>query len=178
MAREATETRLIRLPASAFTVVRAALASTTAAGAEATRQLGVEVGSQLARMIQDRGDDDLSSMASGHFWSTLEATLADMGWGSADHEQPHPGVVSLSSTDWFEADDQHSAYPSCQFTVGVLGELFRQVASLDVAVMEVECRAAGAECCRFLIGGSDALSSVFANLQHGDSYHAALASLA
>lgn len=178
MTLEATETRMIQIPASAFEAIRGSLAASGGSGAEASRQFGVQVGAMLIDLVRERaGGDDLATIGTGRFWSVLEELLREMGWGETDHEQPHAAVVSLSSSDWFEAEGRHTAHPSCQFTVGVLGELFRQVAGLDVAVLEVECRAAGDRHCRFLVGGADALSNVFSSLREGEGYRAALAAL-
>jgi hypothetical protein len=43
--------------------------------------------------------------------------------------------------------------------------------------MEVECASAGADHCRFLVGGSEALGGVYTGMTEGLSYDQALARL-
>ncbi|HUE96861.1 MAG TPA: V4R domain-containing protein [Longimicrobiaceae bacterium] len=177
---------LVRVPAGTFVAVQRVLASELDPqdAADRVRRIGMETGRALYQLFRDRvaapggSTGSVEDLESAAFWSRLEAFFHDLGWGGLEHERLHPGVISLWSTDWFEsAAAGDLSQPSCQFTVGALGELFQEVTTLEVAVMEVRCRAAGAQECRFLIGSPEALGSVFERMSGGSHYREAVAGL-
>ena len=170
---------MVQLPASTLALLQRALAAQAggpASAAEGLRRAGMDAAPAIQAQLRLRAPD-LESLASDRFWARLGDLLREMGWGSFRHERLHPGVLSLASSDWFESRDARSEAPCCQFTVGVLAELFRRTADGEVAVMEVGCRGTGASECRFLIGSPAALESVYEQMADGSHYREAVASL-
>lgn len=174
-----TDQALVRMPATTLAEVHRVLSSELEPSQlpNVLRRIGMETGGTLHGLFKERISGGGGDLGSDAFWSSLDTFFQDLGWGALEHERLHPGVISVASTDWFESSEHESGNPSCHFTVGVLGELFRQFASLEVAVMEVGCRSTGAKECRFLIGGPEALESVFQRITEGSHYREAVAGL-
>ena len=59
----------------------------------------------------------------------------------------------------------------------MIANLLGNAAGSSVAVMEVECRSAGHDRCRFLFGTAEALQAVYAQVAHGTPVDAALSEL-
>lgn len=175
---------LVRVPVETLAAVQRVL-SAELSGEDAAnhlRQIGVETGGALHDLLAERsgraeGAAGVEEIASDAFWRGLHDFFRDLGWGGVRHERLHPGVIALSSGDWFESGSADASHPSCHFTVGALGEIFRRLSSYDVAVLEVRCRAAGASECRFLVGSPDALEAVFDRMAGGSHYREAVAAL-
>lgn len=174
-----TDRTLVRMPATLLAEVQRVLRSELDPTElpNVLRRVGMETGRALHASFLEQVSGGVEDLANNAFWSSLDTFFQDLGWGGIEHERLHPGVISVASTDWFESSGTESDNPSCHFTVGVLGELFRQFASLEVAVMEVRCRSTGANECRFLIGGPDALESVFQRMTEGSHYRDAVSEL-
>jgi hypothetical protein len=108
----------------------------------------------------------------------LNQLFSSRGWGTLAHAPVHPGVGALDAGDWVESQpDANEARPSCFFTTGVLANLLGNAASADIAVMEVECRSAGAERCRFLFGSEEALNALYSRVANGATVDSALSEL-
>ena len=175
---------IVRVPVETLAAVQRVL-STELSGAEAAghlRRIGVETGGALHDLFAERlqssdGPAAVEEVATPAFWDRLDDFFRDLGWGGVRHERLHPGVIALSSRDWFESATGDARHPSCHFTVGALGEIFRRLTSFEVAVMEVGCRATGAPECRFLIGSPEALETVFEQMSDGSHYREAVAAL-
>jgi uncharacterized protein len=138
------------------------------------REIGLESGEEfLARFRTwlQSGDraatPEPEDLSPDEFWRHLSDFFAGLGWGTLEYEQIHPGLVALTSRDWVEADRTGSQYPSCHLTTALLADLLRRVADQELASLEVECRAAGDDRCRFLIGSPDALQRVFDSMREG-----------
>lgn len=82
------------------------------------------------------------------------------GWGIVQFDSRHDnGVVTLTVNDCWEVDNAaDESSPSCHVTTGMLAAFFGKLAGYPVAVMETECRSAGAERCRFLLGNSHVMA--------------------
>lgn len=178
-----TEPKLT-LPAGALPALHRSLAAgrTPAEAAEAARRLGYESGAEFHRAFErwlgGTEAHDLGSLGPDAFWHGLAEFFASEGWGHLSFEELHPGVAALSSTDWAEADSATGAsHPACHITTGLLSDLLGRVGSAELAVLEVECRAAGHERCTFLVGGEEALESVYRDLRGGRDYAAAVRAL-
>lgn len=127
----------------------------------------------------------LSTGAPGHspaelgeseFWRRLGALFAERSWGRLAFDAVHPGIGSIESTDWAEADPEgDSLRPSCHFTAGLLANLLGRTAGEEVGVLEVECRSRGDLSCRFLFGGAPALQRLYAALRDGQDVERFLA---
>ena len=110
---------------------------------------------------------------------TLGPTLSDffgaLGWGTVTVEQVGKNGLAVDATDWAEADPGEGApFPSCFFSAGLLGEFVGRLANTTIAVMEVECRSAGHERCRFLLGTPETLDVVYQAISEGRDYATAL----
>lgn len=182
MSRPDPDRSLVQLPTTTLSSLRRALAAEgdPEQAAELLRNVGMDAAGELFDLFQRRaggGGGDVDALSSGEFWRRLDDFFRELGWGGLRHERLHDGVFALTSGDWFEANEATGGHPCCQFTVGVLAELFRRVAERDVAVLEVGCRGAGSGECRFLVGSPDALEAVYAEIADGGEYEQAVARL-
>ena len=137
---------------------------------------GVLKGFSAWRSDRSIGRGSVEDLSEGEFWSLLSEYLENQGWGSLSHEHLHPGILSISSSDWEEGSER-SASPGCHFAAGLFSELLRLIAGQEVAVLEVECRSTGSGSCRFLVGSPAALETVYANLRSGSAVPGALEGL-
>lgn len=177
--------KMLRLPASALLALHRVAAQGRSAeeASQMARQLGFETGEGFYLAFESwlaEQDPSLSveSLAAEEFWRRLGSFFSELGWGELEYERPHPAVLSLAGSRWMEAAPElETAQPMCHFTTGVLADLLTRVAGSDLAVMEVECRSAGAERCRFLLGSPQALEQVFVEMRQGTSYPDALEAL-
>ena len=172
-------TRDIRLPADAILALRRTLVREV--GAEATARALQEAGNAAgdalhARLARSSEGDGLGQTPSGSFWDRLAGLFREMGWGTAEHRDLHPGVGALDVRDWFEVDPG-GRRASCPFTTGVLANILGRVAGGEVAVLQVDLPDGAAGGCRFLFGGADALQRLYGGLREGRDLEAALGSL-
>jgi len=155
----------------------------SAAGAAGIlREIGLEAGESISGLFRqwlDRSDTpgDPAELPPEAFWGALSTFFEDLGWGTLEVEHPHPGVLSISSTDWFEANRPAGRHPGCHLTTALLADLLRRVIEEELACLEVECRAAGQDRCRFLVGSPEALDRIFQSLQEGTEYRSAVGAL-
>jgi predicted hydrocarbon binding protein len=106
------------------------------------------------------------------FPTELARFFADLGWGSLTFGTMGT-VATLDSSDWAEGNPAHPMeFPACYFTAGLLTELFMRLSDVPVSALEVECRSAGAERCRFLVGSSETIQRVYDGLSAGVGYEA------
>lgn len=149
--------------------------------AELLRQAGYGMGEPLHRLLHERALDDdhaTAEMAAPEFWAALTDFFAALGWGELSHQRLHDGVSALDAANWIEAaGDGSPGQPACHFTTGVLADLLRRVADREVAVLEVECRRAGDDRCRFLFGSETALQRIYDGIREGDAYSDAITAL-
>ena len=167
-------TPLVHLPTATLAALHEVLEPDLA------REVGFQSGEAFLAALEERlgaragGAADLPA---ANFWTRLSAFFAEAGWGPLDAERLHPAILSLSSARWAEAEGRSSGHPACHLTTGILADVLSRVARADLAVMEVECRAAGDGLCRFLIGNPDALDRVYHGLQDGLPYRDAVAAV-
>jgi hypothetical protein len=147
------------------------------------RHLGVDCGGALHDHLRrhvggtDPHGAEPADLSADTFWAGLTHFFEELGWGRLEQLPLHDGFLSLSSADWFEAEDRREDHPCCHFSTGVLAELFRRVADNDLAVMEADCRAAGGERCEFLVGSPAALDAVYQEMTSGGTFRDAIAQL-
>lgn len=172
----AGQTRLLRAPAELFPSLHRALGEGRSPTEAATllRQVGYGMGESVLRALKERtseaGAEGIGSLEEDEFWDALGALFGDWEWGELRFARLHPGVAALESGDWAEADALVGAeHPGCHLSVGLLADLLGRAGQAEVAVMEVECRAAGDARCRFLLGGEGTLNAVFGGMQRGES---------
>jgi predicted hydrocarbon binding protein len=98
----------------------------------------------------------------------------DAGWGSVSIGSLGDGVATVDSEDWAEADpSSHLESPGCHITTGMFADFFGRLSDTPLAVLEVECRSAGAPRCRFLLGNADVMTYIFEEMEAGSEYQTA-----
>jgi len=170
--------REVALPAGALAALRRTLAAELD-GDTAARALQVAGGAAGHALFPAMAADQApAALAMGDFFARLDQLLSTRGWGRLRHASVHPGVGELNADAWLEADvDGAAARPSCFFTTGVLAALLTRAAGRDTAVLEVACRSAGAERCRFLFGAPETLQAIHRHMLAGRDADAAIAAL-
>jgi predicted hydrocarbon binding protein len=99
----------------------------------------------------------------------------DAGWGSLTIGTLRDAVATLDTDDWAEADPSANLdHPGCYLTTGMFADFFGRIADHPLAVLEVECRSAGAPRCRFLIGNAEVMGHVYDEMGAGTSYETAV----
>lgn len=170
-------TRDIRIPVDSILSLRRSL--TRQLGAQATAHALQEAGSAAGDAIHHRlarGGNDLGTTPRESFWTRLSDLFRELGWGTVEHQELHPGVGALVARDWFEVDPD-ARRPSCPFTTGVLANLLGRVAGGEVAVLQVDGPDAAPGTARFLFGAGPVLESVYGGIREGRDLETALASL-
>jgi predicted hydrocarbon binding protein len=125
------------------------------------------LGEQTHIRIEDLDVDAFQHRASEYF--------AEHGWGTLHVGSLDDVVATLDSPDWGEVDVNLGAQqPSCHLTTGMFADLFGRLAGAPVAVLEVECRSAGQERCRFLVGSPDVMDAVYEEMGNGTDYETAV----
>lgn len=170
-------TREIRFPADAILAIRRSLVREV--GAEAAGRALQEAGNAAGDALFDRlsrAADALADTPSASFWDRLAGLFREMGWGTVEHRDLHPGVGALDARDWFEVDPA-ARRPSCPFTTGVLANVLGRVAGGEVAVLQVPLPDGTPGGCRFLFGGAAAVERLYGGLREGRDLEAALSAL-
>lgn len=170
--------RDVALPASVFSSLGHALRSQAGplAAIHGLHAAGYGAGEALYEgFTQSRGEGE--EEAAEAFWRSLSSFLERRGWGSLRHRGTHEAVGLLASSDWAEAEGARSAQPSCAFSVGMLSHLLTRVAGEPIGVLEVGCRASGADECTFAFGSEAAIHDLYGRLLEGTTVESALASL-
>lgn len=169
--------RDIRIPASSLIAVRRALVRELGleAAAPALQEAGHAAGDALHDRLVRGLDGDVTTTTSASFWKRLSGLFRELGWGSMEQEELHPGVGALVAREWFEVDPAGSS--ACPFTIGVLANLLGRVAGREVAVMQAPCEGDEPGCARFLFGAGPVLQEVYAGLRDGRDLQASLTSL-
>ena len=169
--------RDVRLPASTLVALRKALVRELGmeAAAPALQEAGYAAGDALFERLSRTAGTDLAQTSSGNFWKRLGSLFRELGWGSIEHQELHPGVGALVAREWFEADPD-SATSACPVTTGVLANLLGRVAGQDVAVMQAPCDDGETRCVRFLFGSGPVLQDVYRTLREGHRLEEALPS--
>ena len=176
-------TQSIDLPAAglvgvgheALTTLRDALLRD--AGAEAAGALqqagyagGDSAHAAFALWLDRQGLPAPESLPVERFGALASQFFSDLGWGAFEFSGGSP-VAVIDSPDWMEANGMSGmAHPCCHMGTGLLAGFFGRLANEPLAVMEVECRGAGAVQCRFLIGGAEVMQQVWEGMAAGQDY--------
>jgi predicted hydrocarbon binding protein len=119
---------------------------------------------------------DPESLPLAAFQSFATEFFRECGWGSLVVGDLHDTVATLDSSDWGEstpgADLGHAG---CHLTSGMFADFFGRLSDAPLAVMEVECRSAGADRCRFLLGSAEVMQAVYDGMSAGAPYEEAVA---
>lgn len=172
-----TATRDIQLPAESILALRRSLIRQL--GHEPAIRALQEAGHAAGDVLFDRMGQDaeaVEALPRDTFWGRLAAVFRELGWGTVEHESPHPGVGALRARDWFEVEES-ARQPLCPFTTGVLANILGRAADGDVAVLQVPCVNGAPRCVRFLFGAPAVLDRLYSGLREGQDVGAGLAAL-
>ena len=126
-----------------------------------------------------RGADGPEALSLAAFQSEATDFFRECGWGSLEVGDLHDTVATLDSSDWGEATPEAALeHPGCHVSSGMFADFFGRLADAPLAVMEVECRSAGYDRCRFLLGSADVLQQVYDGMASGASYSDAVGAAA
>jgi predicted hydrocarbon binding protein len=127
------------------------------------------------RWLGERSDISAEQMDVETFEARASEFFRDAGWGSLAIGSVDDVVATLDSSDWGEADPNSGMdHPCCHMTTGMFADLFGRVAATPVAVLEVECRSAGAARCRFLVGNPAVMEQIYDDMGRGLAYDEAI----
>jgi predicted hydrocarbon binding protein len=122
-----------------------------------------------------RGEGAPESLSVSDFQTQATDFFRECGWGSLEVGDLHDTVATLDSSDWGEATPGAGLeQASCHFSSGMFSDFFGRLSDAPLAVMEVECRSAGAERCRFLLGSTEIMEHVYNAMSGGEGYDAAV----
>lgn len=167
---------MLAITRDALTALRAALMRDTGpAAAGYLQEAGYAGGGALfdafRRWLGSRGLGEPASLSVEVFQQEAAEFFRLAGWGSLQVGALHDMVATLDSPDWGEATtDSVLEHPGCHLSAGIFADFFGRVADAPLAVMEVECRSAGADRCRFLLGSTDVMQAVYEQMSRGAGY--------
>lgn len=147
-------------------------------GAAILHDAGFATGESLAsawqaRVAERTGLEEPSALDMRWFGPLLDELCVTLGWGSLSVTPLGDAALLLESGDWAEADPQGGASAGCHFTCGCLAAFLTAQAGSPIGVLEVECRTAGNDACRFLAGAEATLGVVVDLLAAGGDWRTA-----
>jgi hypothetical protein len=174
MLHTASSTQWLQIPADGIGQLPHALAQGRSP-TEAAMLLR-EIGYALAPSFSAAFGAARDAAGAGHlttdeFWRSLSDFFSDLGWGSLEFSQLHPGIAALDAREWIDRGGHLST--------GILAEILSEAAGSEVAVMEITAADGdAAPGCRFLFGSPEALQALYQQLREGGSLQDAIAQLA
>ncbi len=182
MTLDLTSNGMIALSRDALSALRDALARDTgAAAAGYLQEAGYAGGPSLFEAfrgwLEDRGAGTPESLSVEEFQRAATEFFHLAGWGSLEIGALSGTVATLDSPDWGEATPGALAQPGCHLSAGMFADFFGRLADAPLAVMEVECRSAGAPRCRFLLGSTEVMTAVYEGMSAGETYAGAVANV-
>jgi predicted hydrocarbon binding protein len=181
MTLDLTSSGMLAITRDALNALRGALVRDTGPSAAAyLQEAGYAGGGQLfegfRQWLSSRGKSAPEALGVEQFQREVTEFFRQAGWGSLHVGALHDSVATVDSIDWGEATpNERLDHPSCHLTTGMFTDFFGRVANAPLAVMEVECRSAGAERCRFLLGSTEVMTPVYDEMSRGTSYETAVA---
>lgn len=131
---------------------------------------GDAVHDAFTRWLAARGEGAPDALDVASFASLASRFFAELGWGSFTFTAGTP-VATIDAPDWTEAAGSSGLeQPGCHLGTGLMAAFFGRLAEQPLAVMEVECRSAGAAHCRFLVGSADEMQRIWEGMANGQDY--------
>lgn len=125
--------------------------------------------------LRARGMEDATELNMVEFQREASSYFRDAGWGTVEVGALRDAVAAVDCSNWGEADPREQLeHPACHFTTGMFADFFGRFSDVPLAVLEVECRSAGASRCRFLMGNGDVMRYVFEQMENGKGYEEAV----
>jgi predicted hydrocarbon binding protein len=184
MTMDLTGNGMLAITRDALTALRAALMRDSGpAAAGYLQEAGYAGGGQLfdafRQWLASRGAAEPESLSIEGFQREATEFFRVAGWGSLEVGALHDTVATLDSVDWGEATAEPTLEQvGCYFSSGMFADFFGRVADAPLAVMEVECRSAGAPRCRFLLGSTEVMQAVYDGMSQGYGYEDAVSASA
>jgi predicted hydrocarbon binding protein len=136
---------------------------------------GRAVFASFERWLRVQGVEDPAELPIDDFQRHASAYFREAGWGTVELDTLHDAVAVVDSSDWGEAAPHDElGHPSCHFTTGMFADFFGHFSDVPLAVLEVECRSAGATRCRFLLGNGEVMRYVYDEMERGTGYEEAV----
>lgn len=127
----------------------------------------------------ERGHAPPETMSTPEFERRAAEFFRELGWGTVRVATLHDSVLAVDSGNWAEADPSAPIqFPGCYLSSGMLADFFGRIASKQIVAMEVECRSAGADRCRFLLGSAETLQHVYEEMTRGVGYEQSIEQMA
>jgi predicted hydrocarbon binding protein len=175
---------LVAMSRSTLAALRAILSrdfGPAAAGAlqEAGYAGGEAVYQSFREWLRIQGKAAPDELEVGEFQRKASIYFREAGWGTITIGSIGEALATVDSADWGESDPAGGLdQPGCHITTGLFADFFGRLSDVPLAVLEVECRSAGADRCRFLLGNADVMRSVYDAMENGRSYTEAVESVA
>ena len=138
------------------------------------RDAGVHIGAELYGRFRDwlslRDEPAPEQLADDVFGTLLGEFFEVSGWGHITIAPLSEAVMVLDAHEWCEA---RAGGKHCLVSTGLFAGFFGRFANTPIAVMEVECSAAGHPHCRFLLASEEVLGRVHAAMVRGATYESA-----
>jgi hypothetical protein len=171
--RDATGRRFVRASGDIFAALTAAIAKHGAAADDVWYKLGRRWGEADFRAFAERAPREFGvpSLEQMHFQVMLESwrwPLTANGWGTwrYDFRRARVGlpVIDLSSS---VAVRGKSDKPVCHLYAGLFAAVFSALAKRDLAGIELQCAANGADGCRILVASAAKVATATALRDEG-----------
>jgi predicted hydrocarbon binding protein len=175
---------MVALPRAALAALRTALVANGGPyAATALQEAGYAGGEALfaafSAWLRERESADVGALPVVRFADRAGEYFRACGWGSLAVGTLGDALVTLDSDDWWEDDPAaDTGAPGSPLSIGLFASFFSQLAGEQLAVLQVESRAAGGHRARFLIGGADVMDHVYDQLRQGAPYEDAIAGVA
>jgi predicted hydrocarbon binding protein len=176
--------RMVAMSRTTLAALRSILfrdAGPAAAGAlqEAGYAGGEAVYQSFREWLRKQGKAAPEDLEVGEFQHRASTYFREAGWGSITVGSMGEALATVDSADWGESDTGANLdQPGCHITTGMFADFFGRLSDVPLAVLEVECRSAGHERCRFLLGNADVMRFVYDEMEKGHSYMDAVAAVA
>jgi predicted hydrocarbon binding protein len=167
---------LVAMSRSTLTALRSILfrdAGPAAAGAlqEAGYAGGEAVYQSFRDWLKKQGKAAPEDLEVDEFQRRASTYFREAGWGSITVGSMGDAIATVDSADWGESEPGAGLdQPGCHITTGLFADFFGRLSDAPLAVLEVECRSAGHERCRFLLGSADIMRLVYDEMEKGRSY--------
>ena len=127
----------------------------------------------------EHGHAPPETMSTDEFEQRAAEFFRVLGWGNVKVSTLHDSVATVDSTNWAEADPSAPMdYPGCYLSSGMLADFFGRIAGKQLVAMEVECRSAGGDRCRFLLGSAETMQHVYEEMTRGVAYEQSIEQMA
>jgi Predicted hydrocarbon binding protein (contains V4R domain) len=175
---------MIAMSRSTLAALRSILfrdAGPAAAGAlqEAGYAGGEAVYESFRQWLRKQGKAAPEDLEVDEFQRRASTYFREAGWGTITVGSMGEALATVDSPDLGESEPGANLdQPGCHITTGMFADFFGRLSDVPLAVLEVECRSAGHERCRFLLGNAELLRSVYDEMENGRSYADAVAAVA